>query len=29
MMGFDFNDPGVTDIKKKKLKWAKKLISLV
>jgi hypothetical protein len=29
MIGFDFNDPGVTDIKKKKLKWAKKLISLV
>jgi len=29
MIGFDFNDPDVTDIKKKKLKWAKKLISLV
>ncbi|MEA3295393.1 MAG: 6-hydroxymethylpterin diphosphokinase MptE-like protein [Euryarchaeota archaeon] len=29
MIGFDFNDPSVTDIKKKKLKWAKKLISLV
>ncbi len=29
MIGFDFNDPDVTDLKKKKLKWAKKLISLV
>ena len=29
MIGFDFNDPDVTDVKKKKLKWAKKLISLV
>jgi hypothetical protein len=29
MIGFDFNDTDVTDIKKKKLKWAKKLISLV
>jgi len=29
MIGFDFNDPDVTDIKKKKLEWAKKLISLV
>lgn len=26
MIGFDFNDPNVTDIKKKKLEWAKKLI---
>jgi hypothetical protein len=29
MIGFDFNDTDVTDVKKKKLKWAKKLISLV
>ncbi|MCD4845395.1 MAG: DUF115 domain-containing protein [Methanosarcinales archaeon] len=29
MIGFDFSDPDVTDIKKKKLKWAKRLISRI
>jgi len=29
LAGFDFEDPGVNTIKKKKLKWAKKLIGIM
>lgn len=29
LAGFDFEDPGVNTIKKKKLKWAKKLIGIL
>lgn len=29
LVGFDFEDPGVNTVKKKKLKWAKKLIGTI
>jgi uncharacterized Rossmann fold enzyme len=29
LAGFDFEDPGVNQIKKKKLKWAKKLLEIL